>query len=179
MKKTLAPIGDQEGGTQAAFKRPWWRRMAVGGAVIVVGGWLLVSCGDGAVAADSANPEVVFDGTNCIYDGPTKIEHGGIEFTLTNESTTSIHLFALLYDDPADYEADLDSLAVGEDADITLTEVPPGLHFGLNLDAQPGQQATTLTILDSGNHILQCGHIPTAERFPDHIWKAATIEILP
>ncbi len=153
-------------------------RAVFSSVVIVLGGWLLVSCGS-AVAAENANPEVVFDGTSCIYEGPAKIQGGGIEFTLTNDSDTPIDLFALLYDDPGDYQADLESLAVGADADVTLAEVPPGLSFGLNLDAQPRQQATTLTILDIGKHILQCGHTPADERFPDHIWRAATIEVIP
>ncbi len=44
-------------------------RAVFSSVVIVLGGWLLVSCGS-AVAAENANPEVVFDGTlNSINKG--------------------------------------------------------------------------------------------------------------
>ena len=160
--------------------------MAATAVVIVLGGVLLVSCGDGAVAAENANPEVVFDGTSCIYDGPTVIEHGGIEFTLINESSIPAQTAALLYDDPADYRAALDSLPVGTDADFTDTEVPligdigigQGL-FGFSLRVEPGQQAAMLTLLDIGEYILMCADNHRGEGNPDHLWVPATFEIVP
>lgn len=164
----------------------WRGRMAVTAVVIVVGGLLLVSCGDGAVAAENANPEIVFDGTTCIYDGPTMIARGGIEFTLINESTIPAQTAALLYDDPADYRAALDALPVGTDADFTDTEVPligdqlvPGLHFGFVLNVEPGQQAATLALLDVGEYILMCADNHPANSTPDHMWVPATFEIVP
>ena len=179
---------DQYGSDQMA--KPsivvWWGRMAVTAVVIVLGGVLLVSCGDGVVAAENANPEVVFDGTTCIYDGPTVIEKGGIEFTLINESAIPAQTAALLYDDPADYRAALDSLPVGSDADFTDTEVPligdqlvAGLRFGFVLNVEPGQQAATLTLLDIGEYILMCADNHPGNSTPDHIWVPATFEIVP
>lgn len=160
--------------------------MAVTAVVIILGSVLLVSCGDGAVAAENANPEVVFDGTTCIYDGPTVIERGGIEFTLINESAIPMQTAALLYDDPADYRAALDSLPVGTDADVADTEVPligdqlvPGLRFGFVLNVEPGQQAATLTLLDIGEYILMCADNHPDEGTPDHLWVPATFEIVP
>lgn len=174
---------NRENTVTTASKLPWWRRAVAStmarSAVIVLGGWLLVSCSDGAVAAENANPEVVFDGTTCIYDGPTMIEHGGIEFTLINESAIPMQTAALLYDDPADYRAALDSLPVGTDADVPYAEVPPGFNFGFVLNVEPGQQATTLTLLDIGEYILQCADNQPEESIPDHIWVAATFEIVP
>jgi hypothetical protein len=182
---------DQLGSEDTYVNKPRWpQRMAtrafVTSVAVVLSGWLLVSCSDGAVAAENANPEVVVDGTTCIYDGPTKIEHGGIEFTLINESVIPMQTAALLYDDPADYRAALDSLPVGTDADVTDTEVPgigdqlaPGLRFGFVLNVEPGQQAATLTLLDIGEYILMCADNHPGQGTPDHIWVAATFEIVP
>jgi len=182
---------DQLGSEDTYVNKPRWpHRMAtrafVTSVAVALGGWLLVGCSDGAAAAENANPEVVVDGTTCIYDGPTKIEHGGIEFTLINESAIPMQTAALLYDDPADYRAALDSLPVGTDADVTDTDVPligdqpvPGLRFGFVLNVEPGQQVTTLTLLDIGEYILQCADNQPEESIPDHIWVAATFEIVP
>jgi hypothetical protein len=105
---------------------PWWRQAAARAmlsSVVIVFGGLLVSCGDGAVAAKDANPQVVFDGTSCTYDGPAEITEGGIEFTLINQSTTDINLFVMRFDDPADFEAEIASLAVGADTDEVASGV--------------------------------------------------------
>lgn len=162
--------------------RPGFRSAAaiIGSTVIVLGAWLLTSCGDGAVAAENANPEIVFDGTTCTYDGPATIEQGGIEFTFINESAISMEAAALLYEDPADYRAALDAFPVGTDADFPDIEVPPSFTVGFSMqNVAPEQRVSTLTLLDIGEHMLWCAETQFGADDPDHVWAAATIEIVP
>jgi hypothetical protein len=142
------------------LKRTAATRAVVGSVAIILGGWLLVSCDDSPVAADSANPEVVFDGTSCAYDGPTEIIEGDLAFTLNNEGSIPISVVLFHFDDRTAFETELDHLAVGLDTELTGGELPVGGTLNTINTVQSGSSVRSLEALKTAQHIVDCVHTP-------------------
>lgn len=172
--------------------RPWLIPAAsILGLLVILGGGFLLLSDNGPVAAASADPEVVFDGASCMYHGPAEIVEGGVTFALSNESSIPIGVVLFHFDDRADFEAELDDLAVGAETDVasgTDLDLSPGdLAVGGVINwlsyLQSGASRSLIEILDTGLYTVDCLRYPTATPTvgddPDHAWRAGTIRVVP
>jgi hypothetical protein len=137
---------------------------------------LLVMGGDSRpVAAIDARPEVVFDGTTCSYDGPTKIEVGVIEFTLVNSADEEFTLAAWRMQGEQ-LEAELARLPVGSDIAVTASDHgPTGVGVG-GWITDPGSTGTGAAGFASGTYLIDC--VTTTGSSRDHAWRSAQIEVV-
>jgi hypothetical protein len=164
--------------------RPWLITAAsILGLLVILGGGFLLLSDNGPVAAANADPEVVFDGTSCTYHGPAEIVEGGVTFTLSNESSIPIRVVLFHFDDRADFEAELDNLAVGADIDLSPGDLPVGGVLNPVNHLQSGASLRSLVLLDTGLYTVDCIRYPTAAPSaldgPDHAWRAGTIRVVP
>jgi hypothetical protein len=137
---------------------------------------LLVMGGDSRpVAAIGARPEVVFDGTTCIYDGPTKIEVGVIEFTMVNSADEEFTLAAWRMKGEQ-LEAELSRLPIGSDIAVTTSDHgPTGVGVG-GWITDPGSTRTGSAGFASGTYLIDC--VTTTGGSSDHAWRTAQIEVV-
>ena len=132
---------------------------------------LLVMGGESEpVAAGDARPEVVFDGTTCAYEGPTKIEVGVIEFTMVNSADQQFTL-ALWRMKGEQLEAELLRTPIGSDMAITTSDpMPAGVGVG-GWITDPGSTQTGAVGFASGTYLIDCV-------IEDHVWRPAQIEVV-
>lgn len=141
--------------------------------VIVIGliAALLVNNSDsGPVAAVDAAPVVVFDGTTCSYDGPTQIEEGTVEFSMTNSGDAVYTLVGWLMAGAA-LEAELQRTPVGGDMEATELDPRPEGDSVFVWFVLPGDTKTLASPLAAGTYLIDC-------RTENHVWRAAQVEIV-
>lgn len=149
--------------------------VAVGAfAVVIVIGLaavLVINSGDsGPVAAADAAPVVVFDGSTCTYDGPTQIEEGAVEFSITNSGDTVVALAGWLMSGAA-LEAELQRTPVGANMDAPPdAPLPEGEAVFAWVTSQGASLART-SLLSAGTYLIDC-------KAGDHVWRAAQVEIV-
>lgn len=133
---------------------------------------LLVTGGDsGPVAAGEAQPEVVFDGTTCTYDGATEIEAGTVEFTLVNSADEKFTLAAWRMEGEA-LQAELLRTPIGTDMAITTDDpFPAGVMIG-GWVTDPGSTRTGARALGAGTYLIDCV-IEGA-----HVWRPARLDVI-
>ncbi|MEA2001268.1 MAG: hypothetical protein U9N84_05200 [Actinomycetota bacterium] len=146
--------------------------------LLIVGGWWLLR-DTGPVDAASADPEVVFDGTRCTYEGPAEIAGGGVTFALNNTSAIPIRVVLFQFDERSEFEAELEYLAVGADAEVNPGELPVGGVVNTVNTVQSGSSLRSLEALHTGLYTIDCVRVPTASTAPDYVWRAGTIRVVP
>ena len=154
-----------------------WSVAAVIVIAIGVAIWVAAS-GGGPVGAADAEPVVVFDGTACIYEGPTEIEEGPVNFMVTNETDAPIYLLLTSFTTETDLNAELEFLAVGSQvADPYEREMPGATREVSQFGPANGRNAR-IALLDSGWFVVDCVNWPPAEGQPDHAWRGAVFQII-
>jgi hypothetical protein len=141
--------------------------------VIVVGvvAALLINNSDsGPVAAADAAPAVVFDGTTCTYDGPTQIEEGTVEFSMTNSGDVDFALAPWLMAGTA-LEEELQLLPVGSDMEAGPLDPGPEGNMVFAVYASPGDSQSILWPLAAGTYLLDC-------KTELHVWRAAEFNVV-
>lgn len=161
---------------------PKRRRIAValGAAavlVVVVGAAAIVLNRDsGPVAAGDAKPEVVFDGTTCSYEGPTSIEEGLVEFSLTN-SASEVFDFNTIRMLESALAQELQNRPVGTD-----WEEPPGSPVPLGVMSfvrvNPGEPYRPDFLLEPGTYLFECLTGVQSGGIPEHVWRIAEVEVV-
>jgi hypothetical protein len=161
---------------------PWRRRTAValGAAavlVVAVGAAAIVLNRDsGPVAAGDANPVVVFDGTTCSYEGPTSIEEGLVDFSLTN-SASEVFNFATFRMLESALAQELQEHPVGTDwAEPPDSPVPLGVMSFAGV--YPGEPYRSDWLLDSGTYLFECTTGVQSGGIPEHVWRIAQVEVV-
>ncbi len=150
-------------------------------AAVVVAGLVtvLLVTGDepGPVAAADAQPEIVFDGTTCTYDGPTRIEEGTIELTAIN-SSDEYFTIALWRMEGDALEAELLRTPVGTDMALAPGDpIPDGSLISTLRLAQDATQTTSLGPLLAGSYLVDCV-TQAPNGIDDHVWRPARIEVV-
>ncbi len=142
-------------------------------------GLVIAGCSsDSAVEARDADPVINFDGEECSYDGPSAIKAGGIEFTLTNSSDHTIAMTAIHFETQAQFEAEIELLPVGTDAEPLRDSLPDGASLQLNLRSEPGEEAASLGAFEPGSYVVDCFTTPPDASFPNYVWRAGTFEVV-
>lgn len=141
--------------------------------VIVIGlvaALLIYNSDSGPVAAVDAAPVAVFDGTTCSYDGPTQIEEGTVEFSITNSGDTDVALAGWLMSGAA-LEAELQRTPVGADMDAPPDAPLPEGEAVFAWVTSPGDSVAMTWPLSAGTYLIDC-------KTGDHVWRAAQVEIV-
>lgn len=145
--------------------------VAVVAAAILVGG---ESRPVAAVAAVDANPAVEFDGTACSYEGPTLIEEGIVEFSMTNSADRDF-AFAIIQMEEAWLSRELALFPIGSHIETTpddpLPEPVGNMRF---FWVSPNESRIQEWALASGFYLLDCATGDPA----DHVWRVAQIEVV-
>jgi hypothetical protein len=142
-------------------------------AVAVVG--ILGGRDSAPVAAADAKPVVVFDGTACSYEGPTLIEEGLVEFSLTSSGDEGFNWSSFRMEEPA-LSQELAEHPVGTDwAEAPDDPTPDGEM--LLVGVPPGDPVVNGWLMETGTYLLECT-IPLREGLPDHVWRVAQIEVV-
>ena len=149
-------------------------------AVVVavgVGAFLIAGEGNSPVAASEAFPEVVFDGSSCRWDGPSRIERGEVQITVINTTTDSFTLSGWLLVEPALSE-ELGRTPLGTDmATSSTTPAPAGLNTFLIPVLPQSEVAQPLRMEGVGPQIIDC--VTSSEGNVDHVWRAqTTVEVV-
>lgn len=127
------------------------------------------------VAAADANPVVEFSGTACSYEGPTLIEEGLVEFSLTDSGGEGFNWASFRMEEPA-LSQELAEHPVGTDwaeppegpmpdGEMSLTRVPPGVSIVNDWFMSPG------------TYLLECT-TPIGLGFPEHVWRVTQVEVV-
>jgi hypothetical protein len=136
---------------------------------------ILVNGGSVPVAAADANPVVVFDGTSCSYEGPTRIEEGSVEFTMTNSGTESFGFVSWrMAVDPQALEYELERTPIGTDMDARGEPMPVGVP-GFSWYTDTGATSSAVSMLIPGTYLFDC----TIGNPPEHVWRVAQVEVVP
>lgn len=142
--------------------------------VIVIGlvAALLFGNGDPSpVAAADAAPLVIFDGSTCTYDGPTRIEEGTVEFSTSNSGDVWFNLTGWRMDGDA-LADELDRLPVGTDMAVTPSDPMPAGEAVLGWYVLPGKSHTlSWAFITEGTYLIDCVT-------DDHVWRPAQLEIV-
>ena len=191
MDEALLPITERSGFMDTrvrteisrAKRRPRWRVAAVAfaavGVVGALGGivWVMSNDDGQPVAAEEASPEIVFDGAACTYSGPARIVEGNVEFSITNRASVAFAAAGILMQEPA-LQAELQRTPIGEDMALELGAPLPDGQNVFVFPAAPGETATLPATLSAGTYLVDCVTYEGPSRGrPDHVWRAATIEI--
>ena len=150
--------------------------VAVGAfAVVIVVGLaaaLLLTSNDAPspIAAADAAPVIVFDGSTCTYDGPTVIEDGTVEFTLTNSADRRFEFAGWLLSGAA-LADELERTPVGTDMALTESAPMPDGELALHWIPVPGSTLTQPQYLREGTYLIDCVT-------DDHVWRPARLEIV-
>lgn len=161
--------------------QPKPKRVAVvlGAAAIliaaVVGAAILVNGDPESVAAADANPVVVFDGTSCSYEGPTLIEEGLVEFSMTSSGDEGFNWSSFLMQEPA-LSQELAEHPVGTDWAEAPDDPTPEGEMSL-VGVPPGDSIVNSWLMKPGTHLLECT-IPLREGVPEHVWRVAQVEVV-
>ncbi|MDJ0663946.1 MAG: hypothetical protein QNJ75_05255 [Acidimicrobiia bacterium] len=140
--------------------------------VAVVAAAIVMSGDSAPVAAEDAILAVVCDGTTCTYEGPTLIEVGKVEVSMTNSSTEILALHGWLMEGEAlDFE--LEQLPIGTDRDVTGEPMPDGIQW-FSMMVDPGQSWTRPLTLGPGTHLLDCKE----EGLTEYVWRVAKLEVV-
>lgn len=142
--------------------------------VAIVGAAILVNGGTEPVAAADANPVVVFDGTTCSYEGPTLIEEGQVEFSVTSSADEGFNLATIRLEEPA-LSQQLEGGPVGTDwATTPDTPTPEGEMSSIGVPA--GDTLGSGSLLKAGVYLLDCS--TPIRAVPEHVWRIARIEVV-
>lgn len=134
----------------------------------------LVGRDSAPIAAADANPVVEFDGTACTYEGPTLIEEGMVEFSLTSSGDEGFNLVAIRLQEPV-LSQELAAAPVGSDFAITPdTPTPEGELSSAGVS--PGDSVSNGWLMKAGTYVLDCT-IPV-RAVPEHIWRIAQVEVV-
>ena len=141
---------------------------AIAAAAILVGGDSM------PVAAADADPVVVFDGTTCVYEGPTLIEEGLVEFAMTSSADEGFNLVTIRMDEPA-LSQQLEGGPVGTDwATTPDTPTPEGELSSVGVPT--GDTLTSGWLLRAGVYLLDC--TTPIRAVPEHVWRIAQVEVV-
>lgn len=124
----------------------------------------------GPVAAADAAPVVVFDGDTCTYDGPTEIEEGTVEFSITNSADIEFALGGWLVG-AATLEAQLEITPVGADAYAGPDVAPPEGDLVFAWFVSPDESVMQSEQLPIGAYLIDC-------KTDDHVWRPAQINVV-
>ncbi len=124
----------------------------------------------GPVAAADAAPIVVFDGNTCTYDGPTEIEEGTVEFSITNSADVEFALGGWLVG-AATLAAQLEATPVGADAYAGPDVLPPEGELVFAWYVSPGESVMRSSQLPIGAYLIDC-------KTEDHVWRPAQINVV-
>ena len=134
---------------------------------------VLVSRDSGPVAAADANPVVEFDGTACSYEGPTLIEEGVVDFSMTNTAERDFFLQGFRMEE-ATLSQELAAWPVGTDIETTPdTPMPKGVSW-FSWWLQPGESQTSAWLLEPGSYLAHC----VVGNPGEHVWRTALIEVV-
>lgn len=127
-----------------------------------------------AACSGSSDPGATFDGQDCVYDGPDKVDAGTIEVTFENTSGEFVALAFLEL--PSDPQRAADEIAlVGTDGPIPEEPDPGGAQPVGFVMAEPGEEVTQEAALPSGSYVIDCATFD-GER-PSHAWRAGVLEV--
>lgn len=142
-------------------------------AVAVVG--ILLGRDSGPVAAVDANPVVEFSGTACSYEGPTLIEEGLVEFSLTDLGGEGFNWSSFRMEEPA-LSQELAEGPIGTDwAEAPDDPIPDG-EMSL-VGVPPDDSIVNGWLMKPGTYLLECT-IPLRSGLPDHVWRVAQVEVV-
>ena len=116
-----------------------------------------------------------FNGTACSYEGPTLIEEGMVEFSLSNAGDEGV-AFALLRVDEAALSEELSDAPVG--GDWAITDQTPAVTFGNMRFAlvSPNESRLQEWAMASGIYLMDCA---TGEPgATEHVWRVAQVEVV-
>lgn len=142
--------------------------------VAVVAAAILMNGDAAPVAAVDADPVVVFDGTTCSYDGPTVIEEGDVQFTLTNSADETFILSSFRMEEPA-LSQELAAAPVGTDyATAPDSPMPDGEDSFVWVPPGGSMVVVHTWEMTPGTYVLDCviGE-PT-----EHVWRVARVEVV-
>lgn len=144
--------------------------------VAVVAAAILMSGDSAPVAAADADLRVEFDGTACSYEGPTLIEEGLAQFSVTNsagevfEFSTARMMETLL-------ERELQQHPVGTDWAVPPgTPPPPGVLYFVSVN--PGEPSRPYWLLEPGTYLVECLTGRPSGGIPEHVWRIAQVEVV-
>jgi hypothetical protein len=136
--------------------------------------------GSEPTAAADVTVSVAFDGETCSWEGPTLIEQGTVDISLTNSADVDFFLAGFLMRESALLQ-ELERTPVGTDKEVTpsgtllprVTGAPSGeMAFGWWIS--PGEPVDRAWLLTAGIYLFDC---LTGGSF-DHVWRAAQIEVV-
>jgi hypothetical protein len=127
------------------------------------------------VAAADANPVVEFTGTACSYEGPTLIEEGLVEFSLTDSGGEGFNWSSFRMEEPV-LSQELAEHAVGTDWAEAPDDPTPDGEMSL-VGVPPGDPVVNGWLMKPGTYLLECT-IPLREGIPDHVWRVAQVEVV-
>ena len=171
-----SPVMDTQNKTEVPRRRR--RGLAItAGAVVVVAavagiGLLIANSGDELVAAADANPEITFDGSTCVYEGPARIEQGQVNLTFVNTSDDEMYAAGWLLNEEV-LAAELELQPLGSDRAFPAS--PPRGANSFIFNARAGDTATDTPSMAAGTHVIDCARITNVT---EHVWRAASVEVV-
>ena len=147
---------------------------ALAAILIVIGavvGIIVLATGgdDGPVAAAEAAPQIIFDGDNCVYEGPTLIEEGIAEVTLVNTGWQSV-LGVMIPLPESLLAAELEVQPLGTERSLGLSQNagPPGPQT-VRILAESRSEGVGFGSMAPGTYIIDC-----VTSTGTHVWRSAT-----
>ena len=116
---------------------------------------------------------MTFDGESCSWEGPTLIEQGTVDISVTNSAEVDFFFAGFLMREPA-LSQELERTPIGTDMEVVTqrTAFPEGeMAFGWWV--APGEPVNRGPLLPAGIYVFDC---LTGGPF-DHVWRAAQVEV--
>lgn len=126
------------------------------------------------VVTGDATVSVTFDGDTCNWEGPTLIEQGTVDISLTNSADVDVMYAGFLMQEPA-LSQELERVPIGTDIEVVTqrTAFPEG-EMAFFWWISPGEPVIRGQLLAAGVYLFDC---LTGGPF-DHVWRAAQIEVV-
>lgn len=159
-------------------KQPRSMRLGYAAIAVIVLGIFAAACTNGErsepVAAADAAVSVTFDGETCSWEGPTLIEQGTVDISLTNSTDLDFMFAGFLMQEPA-LSQELERTPIGTDMEVVTqrTAFPDG-EMAFAWWISPGEPVNRDQLLPAGVYLLDC---LTGGPF-DHVWRTAQIEVV-
>ena len=115
-----------------------------------------------------------FDGTACSYEGPTRIEEGLAQVSVTN-SSGEVFKFSTVKMVETLLERELQQYPVGTDWVGPAELLPAGVMYIVRVN--PGEPSRPPWLLEPGTYLVDCttgGH----DGGSLHVWRVAQVEVV-
>jgi hypothetical protein len=125
-------------------------------------------------ADDDVAVSVTFDGESCNWEGPTLIEQGTVDISLTNSTDVDFMFAGFLMHEPA-LSQELERTPIGTDMEVVTQRAAfPDGEMAFAWWISPGEPVNRGQLLPAGVYLLDC---LTGGPF-DHVWRVAQVEVV-